>query len=66
VIEGWEVIVERLSDGRKFSITLPATAAFVTVPAEFIAPKTKYKVEVLAIEESGNQTIAEKTITTPQ
>jgi hypothetical protein len=37
----------------------------VTVPAEFIVPKTKYKGEVLAIEESGNQTIAQFEFTTP-
>jgi hypothetical protein len=65
VIGGWEVIVERLTDGRKFSITLPATATSVTVPPEFIKPKTKYKLEVLAIEESGNQTITEEEFTTP-
>jgi len=65
VIGGWEVIVERLSDGRKFSITFPADVTSVTVPAEFIVPKTKYKGEVLAIEENGNQTIAQFEFTTP-
>lgn len=65
VIEGWEVIVERLSDGRKFSITLPVTATSVTVAAVFIEPGTKYKGEVLAIEESGNQTIAGFEFKTP-
>ena len=59
VIAGYEIIVERLKDGLKFSITLPATATFVTVPPEFIRPKTEYKFEVLAIEKSGNQTITE-------
>lgn len=58
VIGGWEVIIERLSDGRKFSITFPADVTSVTVPSEFIEAGTKYKGEVLAIEESGNQTIA--------
>jgi hypothetical protein len=65
VIVAYEVIVERLSDGLKFSITLPAPATSVTVPAEFITPHTKYKVEVLAIEKGGNQTIAEAEFTTP-
>lgn len=64
VIAGYEIIVERLSDGRKFSITLPATARSVTVPPEFIKPKTEYKFEVLAIEQSGNQTITESTFKT--
>jgi hypothetical protein len=66
VVVAYEVIVERLSDGLKFSITLPAPATSVTVPAEFILPGTKYKAEVLAIEESGNQTIAEIEFTTPK
>jgi hypothetical protein len=65
VIVAYEIIVERLSDGLKFSITLPAPATSVTVPVEFIKPHTKYKVEVLAIESGGNQTIAEVEFTTP-
>jgi hypothetical protein len=64
VIVAYEVIVERLGDGLKFSITLPAPATSVTVPVEFIKPNTKYKVEVLAIERGGNQTIAETQFTT--
>ena len=64
VIAGYEIIVERLKDGLKFSITLPATATFVTVPAEFIQPKREYKFEVLAIEKSGNQTITESSFKT--
>jgi hypothetical protein len=64
VIAGYEITVERLKDGLKFSITLPATATSVTVPPEFIQPKTQYKFEVLAIEASGNQTISESAFTT--
>jgi hypothetical protein len=60
VIVTYEVIVER-SDGVKFNITLPAKnqGNSVTVPPEFITPNTNYKGEVLAIEQSGNQTIGE-------
>ena len=60
VIVSYEVIVER-SDGVKFDITLPAKKQgnSVTVPPEFITSKTNYKGEVLAIEQSGNQTIGE-------
>jgi hypothetical protein len=36
----------------------PATTS-VTVPPEFMLPGTVYKYEVLAIEESGNQTLSE-------
>jgi hypothetical protein len=42
-----------------FSVDLPASTTSVTVPAEFLEPGTQYKVEVLAIEASGNQTITE-------
>ncbi len=54
VIDGYEVIVEG-EDG-DLSITLPADATSFEVPAE-LGGFTKF--EVLAIEESGNQTITE-------
>ncbi len=40
------------------SVYLPATATTVTVPAEFMQGGTDYEYEVLAIEESGNQTLS--------
>ena len=40
------------------SVHLPATATNVSVPAEFMKDDTCYKYEVLAIEESGNQTLS--------
>jgi hypothetical protein len=64
VIAGFEIIVERIKDGRIFSITLPATATSVTVPQQFIQPNTDYKFEVLAIDQSGNQTITESSFKT--
>lgn len=64
VVDGYEIIVERLKDGRKFSVTLPATSTSVTVPPEFIQPNTEYKFEVLAIERDGNQTISESSFNT--
>ncbi len=51
-IVGYQVIVE------DFSVYLPATATSVTVPAEFMHSGTAYEYEVLAIEESGNQTLS--------
>lgn len=39
------------------SMYLPATVTQITIPAEFLEPETNYKWEVLAIEESGNQTL---------
>jgi hypothetical protein len=45
-----------------FSIDLPATATEVTVPAGFLTPGMEHKVEVLAIEVGGNQTLSEVTL----
>lgn len=59
-IVGYQVIVEREEPTlRVFSVDLSATATRVTVPAEFMEPKTEYKFEVLAIEAGGNRTISE-------
>lgn len=41
-----------------FSVYMPATATSVTVPKEFMESGKPYKYEVLAIEESGNQTLS--------
>ena len=49
---------------RVFSADLPATATRLSVPAEFLQPRTEYKVEVLAIEVGGNQTLTELTFRT--
>ncbi len=43
----------------KVDVTLPATVTPMTVPAEFLQRNADYIFEVLAIEESGNQTITE-------
>ena len=48
----------------KFSVYLPATATRVSVPAEFMRSQTDYKYEVLAIEQSGNQTLSSGEFTT--
>lgn len=50
--------------GSLFSIFLPATATSVTVPGEFMEPDAPYKYEVLAIAESGNQTLSSAAFTT--
>ncbi|MCZ6643096.1 MAG: hypothetical protein O7F71_16080 [Gammaproteobacteria bacterium] len=65
-IVGYQVIVEEdedpeFTDGFAqpvFSVYLPASATSVVVPAEFMRPDTDYAYEVLAIEESGNQTLS--------
>ena len=47
---------------RTVDVTLPANATHMTVPPEFLTPGG-YKTEVLAIERSGNQTLAEVAFT---
>lgn len=61
-IVGYEVIVEEEESEKIFKIDLPASdeTMSVTVPPEFIALGEKFQYEVLAIEESGNQTITEE------
>jgi len=57
VIAGYQVIVGT------FQVTLPPTAFSVTVPPEFVASLApgEHPYEVLAIEQSGNQTLTEGT-----
>jgi len=46
------------------SIYVPASVTSVTVPNELLEPATRYEWEVLAIEESGNQTLSSGEFTT--
>lgn len=41
-----------------FDVHVPADRNTLTVPVEFLEPDTVYELEVLALEESGNQTIS--------
>ena len=60
-IVGYQVIVEREEPTLLvFSVDVDSSVTKVTVPSEFMLPETEYKFEVLAIERSGNQTIAER------
>jgi hypothetical protein len=60
-IVGYRVIVERENPLRVFNADLPASVTSITIPSEFLQPGIRYKVEVQAIERSGNQTISERT-----
>jgi len=62
-IVGYRVLVTNEDPLRVFSADLPPTASELSVPAEFIEPGVEYKVEVMAIEASGNQTLTELTFT---
>ena len=64
-ITGYEVIVtkEVPDDPHGFSrptydVHVPARVNALSVPAEFLEPHTVYELEVLALEQSGNQTIS--------
>jgi hypothetical protein len=56
-IDSYQVIVE--NDDIHLIVDLTAEAGALTVPSELIEENTAYKYEVLAKEESGNQTITE-------
>jgi hypothetical protein len=65
IITGYEVIVtkENHEDPHGFSQPIydahvPPALDALSVPREFLEPNTVYEVEVLALEESGNQTIS--------
>jgi hypothetical protein len=60
-IVGYRAIVEREDPLRVFSVDLPASATSVTIPSEFLESGIEYKLEVQAIEASGNQTLTEIT-----
>ncbi|SCZ57469.1 hypothetical protein [Thiohalomonas denitrificans] len=69
-IVGWQVVVEPADDEavdplRIFSVELPANVRTVTVPQAFMQAYfedgvTEFKVEIISIEESGNQTASEE------
>lgn len=65
-ITRYEVLIgeEGSSPKRSLSVVVPATGTSMTVPAAFLTPGKTYKWEILAIEESGNQTLAEATFHT--
>jgi hypothetical protein len=58
-VVGYRAIVERKDPLRVFSADLPASVTGVTIPSEFLQSGTRYKLEVQAIEASGNQTLTE-------
>jgi hypothetical protein len=59
-IISYEIVVETEDpEERTFKVLLPPDATSVTVPPEFMAGGPEFKWEVLAKEESGNQTISE-------
>jgi hypothetical protein len=63
-ITGYEVIITKIkhNDPHGFSqpiydVHVPPDRNSLSVPEEFLEPRTEYELEVLALEKSGNQTI---------
>ncbi len=64
-IVGYQVIVEQEDPLlRVFSADVPPDVTSIVIPASFMVPGVEYKFEVLAIEESGNQTLSERAFST--
>ncbi len=66
-IVGYQVIVEQEDPLlRVFSADVPPDVTSIVIPASFMLPGADYKYEVLAIEESGNQTLSESAFFTAE
>lgn len=62
MIEAYQVIVEKDVEDeplRVFTFDMTSADSSVTLSSEVLEPGKEYKVEVLAIESSGNKTITE-------
>ena len=57
-IVAYQVIVTQDEPKRVFDVTLSPDVTEVRVPAEFLDEGTEYELEILAVEESDNQTIS--------
>jgi hypothetical protein len=58
-ISGYRAIVERENPLRVFQVELPPSVTRVTIPPEYLEVGAKHKIEIQAIDRSGNQTISE-------
>lgn len=64
-ITDYEIVVEEGDPAvHTFDVTVPSDTTSMTVPAAFLLRDRDYKVEVLAIERGGNQTLTEVPFTT--
>ena len=53
------LVISEDGPGQVLSAFLPADATSIAIPAELLTTAGTYKVEVLALEQSGNQTLTE-------
>lgn len=65
-IVAYEVIVESEDTGAVLDIIIGDETTAMSIPIDFLEPGTEYEFEVLAIEESGNQTISESCFVTAE
>jgi hypothetical protein len=66
IIEKDEMPDPNMIGKRGLSMYLPASVTQITIPMEFFEPGTDYKWEVLAIEESGNQSLMSSQFSTEE
>jgi hypothetical protein len=59
-----EVIIEQDDLGHVLDVTVSGSTTRLTVPPQFLRRGREYKIEILAIAENGNRTIAESTFRT--
>jgi hypothetical protein len=59
-----EVIIEQDELGHVLDVTVSATTTSLRIPPQFLRRGQEYKIEILAIAENGNRTIAESTFRT--
>jgi hypothetical protein len=60
-----QIIIEQEDLGEFFDVIVSEESGELDVPPQFLRPDTEYKIEILAIAENGNRTIAESTFVTP-
>ena len=65
-IVAYEVIVESEDTGAVLDVIIGSETTAMSVPIEFLEPGMEYSFEVLAVEESGNQTITESCFVTAE
>ena len=66
IIEKDETLHPNMIGKLGLSMYLPASVTQITIPKEFLEPGTNYKWEVLAIEESGNQSLMSSQFSTEE
>ncbi len=59
-----EVIIENEDTGDVFDVIVSGAITSLNVPPQFLQPDTEYKIEILAIADNGNRTIAESDFVT--